>query len=102
MDERQEQQIREWAAALGERDDPERRAVGRAMLMMLDEIAMLRSRLAAVIEAEQAGAERLPDEPPEPAPPPTPAPDADDQQTAPLRLRDRIRHVADRHPHDEE
>ncbi len=95
MDEQQEQQLREWAAALGDRTDPERRAVGRAMLMMLDEISMLRGRLARAIEAEREF-EQLPTEPLL-----SPSPAEDEQRTAPLRLRDRIRHVAERHPPDE-
>jgi len=96
VDGQQEQQLREWAAALGDRDDPERRAVGRAMLMMLDEISMLRSRLARAIEAER----EFEQPPTEPLSPPAPA--EDEQKTATLRLRDRIRHAAERHPHDDE
>jgi hypothetical protein len=99
VDEQQEQQIREWAAALGERDDPERRAVGRAMLMMLDEIAMLRDRLARAIEAEQT---RTGEPPPAPREAPAPERGEGEQETAPLRLRDRIRHVAERHSHHDD
>lgn len=91
IDEAQEQQLREWAEALGERDDAERRAVGRAMVMMLDEIAMLRARLARVVAAEQAPATE-----PEPTVAIEPGED-----TAPMRLRDRIRHAADLLGHDD-
>ncbi|HUZ83399.1 MAG TPA: hypothetical protein VMU66_01795 [Gaiellales bacterium] len=112
MDAKQEQQIREWAAALGDRDDPERRAMGRAMLMLLDEIAMLRARVARTIEADRAdvdpaAVEHARTEPegeaPEPArfdPEPT-VPLDEGQDTAPMRLRDRIRHAAERLGHED-
>ena len=100
IDEAQEQQLREWAQALSERDDPERRAVGRAMVMMLDEIAMLRARLARVVEAEDASEPAPPDVGPG-EPEPTVAIDPD-QDTVHMRLRDRIRHAADRLGHDDD
>ena len=89
-------QLRSWAEALEGDEDAERKASGRALLLLIGEVETLRARLAAVIEAERAedGAMAGPDggyDEPEPEPA--------IEDTAPIRLRDRIKAAAHLH-HD--
>jgi hypothetical protein len=60
MDRRQEQELRSWATALAGAHEADRKAMGRAILMLLGQIESLRSEL------ERAAAE--------PAPPPAEEP----------------------------
>jgi hypothetical protein len=58
MDRRQEQELRDWATALTRADEADRKAMGRAILMLLGQIESLRAEL------DRAAAP--------PPPPPTP------------------------------
>ena len=60
MEAEQERELREWAVALGGAAEPDRRAMGRAILMLLERIDALRAEL------ERASPEPEP-EPVEPA-----------------------------------
>ena len=53
MDPGQERELRTWAVALNETDEPDRKAMGRAILILLGQIESLRAEL-----------ERSPAEPP--------------------------------------
>ena len=102
----EQRQLRDWADRLCAADDSERRAMGRAISMLLDRVAELERELA------RAGAE------PEPEPEPAfelepefdlaPLPDPSDslgvgEDTQQLSLRDRLRmatdHLRDRGGH---
>ena len=93
MDEIQQRELREWAGALSTDGNAERRAVGRAIEMLLDRVDELQLELA-----------RRP-----PAPPPVFDHDDDrdprvperdvGEDTAPLRLSDRIRAASGRLHH---
>ena len=70
MDPDQEGELRTWAAALSEAEEPDRKAMGRAILMLLGQIESLRTELEcspaeAPSQAEEAvaGAELPPNEP---------------------------------------
>src|SRR6476619_6513323 len=105
----EQQQLREWADRLCEVEDPERRAMGRAISMLLDRIDELERELGQAGTPEPHTAPEwleLPPESdvvlePEPEPElervlveheqPEPAPD----DTAQLTLRDRLRQAGD-------
>jgi len=105
----EQQQLREWAGRLCEVEDPERRAMGRAISMLLDRIDELERELGQAGTPEPRTAPEwleLPPESdavPEPEPElervlveheePEPAPAPDD--TAQLTLRDRLRQAGD-------
>lgn len=90
----QERELRKWAAALAAAREADRRAMGRAILMLLERIDGLRAELAR--------------RPPEPAPvpePPAPVPEAEaaaipeagpDEDTMVVGLRERLRAVTHR------
>ncbi len=86
MDDDQERELRQWGEALAESSDSERRAMGKAIVMLLDQIESLKTSLA---EAQ-----------PEPfALPEVPLPvsqDAVDEDTATINLRDRLRAATNR------
>jgi hypothetical protein len=92
VDNAQLTQLRAWAEALAGDADPERKASGRALLLLIGEVETLRARLNAVIEAERMDDDEMaePDggydehDEPEPA----------IEDTAPIRLRDRIKAAA--------
>ena len=54
MDSEQERQLREWARVLGGANEPDRRAMGRAIMMLLDQIEALRAELARRPPASEA------------------------------------------------
>ena len=69
-----------WAEALCDAAESDRRAMGKAILMLLDQIESLRAELE----------HQIPDVPP-PAPAQPPEHDAANEDTAPISLRDRFR-----------
>jgi hypothetical protein len=80
VDRTQEVQLRTWAEALCDAAESDRRAMGKAILMLLDQIESLRAELE----------HQIPDvQPPEPAQ--QPEHDAANEDTAPISLRDRFR-----------
>jgi hypothetical protein len=89
VDDAQLNELRTWADALVADGEAERRAVGRALLLLIDEVEGLQFRLSRVVEAETR--DYLPEFESEPEELPA-APAIDD--TAPIRLRDRIRAAA--------
>ena len=86
MDDVQERELRQWGEALAESSDSERRAMGKAIVMLLDQIESLKTSLA---EAQ-----------PQPfALPEVTVPvsqDAVDEDTATINLRDRLRAATNR------
>lgn len=86
MDDVQERELRQWGEALADSSDSERRAMGKAILMLLDQIESLKTSLA---EAQ-----------PQPfALPEVTVPvsqDAVDEDTATINLRDRLRAATNR------
>jgi hypothetical protein len=100
----EQQQLREWADQLCGVEDPERRAMGRAIAMLLDRIDELEQELSVVSDASANGsAEPFLDEPDEvfePVPsrlPPGLAEPLDvGEDTQQMSLRDRLRHLRDR------
>ena len=46
MDDVQERELRQWGEALAESPDSERRAMGKAIVMLLDQIESLKTSLA--------------------------------------------------------
>ena len=62
MDRRQEHELRTWATALTRAQETDRKAMGKAILMLLGQIDSLRAEL-----------DRVAAEPPAPPPPPPPA-----------------------------
>ncbi len=85
MDDVQERELRQWGEALGESSDSERRAMGKAIVMLLDQIESLKTSLALA----QPQRFELPEVP---VPPSQDAPyDVADEDTATINLRDRLR-----------
>jgi hypothetical protein len=91
MEAEQEHELRQWAVALAGAGEADRRAMGRAILMLLDRIDALRSEL----ELERAS--RAPEPEPEQIEPaaeqPTgelPAAEAADKDTTVAGLRERL------------
>jgi hypothetical protein len=97
----EQRELRQWADQLCEVDDPERRAMGRAIAMLLDRIEELEQELAGASQAALNGDLEPNGEPssPEPdvvAPPRSLAePISVGEDTQQLSLRDRLRHAAD-------
>jgi hypothetical protein len=91
MDWSQQRELRAWATALTEDPSSERRAVGRAIAMLLDRVESLEQELdrrpPPPIEQPRAEDDR-----------PAPAADAG-EDTAPLSLSDRIRAASGRLHH---
>ncbi|HZI35689.1 MAG TPA: hypothetical protein VFD61_08055 [Gaiellales bacterium] len=98
----EQRELRQWADQLREADDPERRAMGRAIAMLLDRIEELEKELSAAPVAAQNG-----DSEPDPEPSWDQRPDvvgtprslaepiSVGEDTQQLSLRDRLRHAAD-------
>ncbi len=90
----QEQELRRWAVGLAGAGVADRRAMGRAILMLLDRIDSLRSEL------ERRPPEAVAAEAPEPVAEPEPAPvadaDPDAEDTMVVGLRERLRAVTHR------
>ncbi|HVI18236.1 MAG TPA: hypothetical protein VM712_07645 [Gaiellales bacterium] len=93
VDPAQTRELRSWAEALSGSTEPEKRSMGRALVMLLDRIEELERDIAA-----------RPGSAPEPvAAEPEPAPDlaASVEDTQPIGLRDRLRAQAARLHHDD-
>ena len=98
----EQRELRQWADQLCEVDDPERRAMGRAIAMLLDRIEELERELSAVAEAalnsdpEPNGEPSWQQQPDVVGPPRSLAePISIGEDTQQLSLRDRLRHAAD-------
>jgi len=90
----EQRELRLWAQQLVTVDDPERRAMGRAISMLLDRIDELERQLHFARQAPEPLSEpAFDDEPPMALDPIDPADVGEDTQQ--LRLRDRIRIAAD-------
>ena len=98
----EQRELRQWADQLCEVDDPERRAMGRAIAMLLDRIDELERELSALPEPALNGYPEPNDEPswqeqPDVVGPPRSLaePISIGEDTQQLSLRDRLRHAAD-------
>lgn len=98
----EQRELRQWADQLCEVDDPERRAMGRAIAMLLDRIDELEKELSAVPGAalngdpEPNGEPSWQEQPDVVGPPRSLAePISIGEDTQQLSLRDRLRHAAD-------
>ena len=98
----EQRELRQWADQLCEVDDPERRAMGRAIAMLLDRIDELEAELSAVPqpalngEPDRNGEPSWDEQPDVVAPPASLAePISIGEDTQQLSLRDRLRHAAD-------
>jgi hypothetical protein len=90
----EQRELRLWAQQLAAVEDPERRAMGRAISMLLDRIDELERQLHFARQAPEPLSEpELDDEPSMALDPIDPADVGEDTQQ--LRLRDRIRLAAD-------
>jgi hypothetical protein len=88
----QERELRTWAVKLADAGEADRRAMGRAILMLLERIEGLRAELARRPAEPDIAAE-----PPAPAPETTAAPEAGpDEDTMVVGLRERLRAVTHR------
>lgn len=96
MDAGEQRQLRQWAVRLAEAEDPERRAMGRAISMLLDRIDRLEQELSLAAAAVAPPPEMVPLDPIEAM--------GVGEDTQQLRLRDRLRlatdHLRDRGDHD--
>jgi len=102
MDTGEQRELRQWADQLCEVDDPERRAMGRAIAMLLDRIDELEAELSMVPQAALHGEPERNGEPSWDEQPDVVAPRASlaepisiGEDTQQLSLRDRLRHAAD-------
>lgn len=98
----EQRELRQWADQLCEVDDPERRAMGRAIAMLLDRIDELERELSAVPQAalngdpEPNGEPSWQEQPDVVGSPRSLAePISIGEDTQQLSLRDRLRHAAD-------
>ncbi len=98
----EQRELRQWADQLCEVDDPERRAMGRAIAMLLDRIDELEKQLSAAPVAARNGDLEPNREPASEEQPDVVAPRASlaepisiGEDTQQLSLRDRLRHAAD-------
>ena len=98
----EQRELRQWADQLCEVDDPERRAMGRAIAMLLDRIDELEQELSAIPQAalngdpEPNGEPSWEEQPDVVGPPRSLAePISVGEDTQQLSLRDRLRHAAD-------
>jgi hypothetical protein len=98
----EQRELRQWADQLCEVDDPERRAMGRAIAMLLDRIDELERELSALPQAALNGEPERNGEPSWDEEPDVVAPRASlaepisiGEDTQQLSLRDRLRHAAD-------
>jgi hypothetical protein len=88
----QEQELRRWAVGLADAGEADRRAMGRAILMLLERIDSLRAELERR-PTEAAPAAEIP----EPAAEAEADPEADpDEDTMVVGLRERLRAVTHR------
>jgi hypothetical protein len=91
----QERELRTWAVALAHAREADRRAMGRAILMLLERIDALRAELARR-PPEPAVAPEAPAAVPDAEAAAIPEPDAD-EDTIVVGLRERLRAVTHRH-----
>jgi hypothetical protein len=98
----EQRELRQWADQLCEVDDPERRAMGRAIAMLLDRIDELEQELSAIPQPalngdpEPNGEPSWEEQPDVVGPPRSLAePISVGEDTQQLSLRDRLRHAAD-------
>ena len=98
----EQRELRQWADQLCEVDDPERRAMGRAISMLLDRIEELEKELSAAPVAALNGDPEPNGEPPWHEQPDVVGPQRGlaepisvGEDTQQLSLRDRLRHAAD-------
>jgi hypothetical protein len=98
----EQRELRQWADQLCEVDDPERRAMGRAIAMLLDRIDELERELSGVPQEVLNGdpdrnGELAWDEQPDVVAPRASLaePISIGEDTQQLSLRDRLRHAAD-------
>ena len=98
----EQRELRQWADQLCEVDDPERRAMGRAIAMLLDRIEELEKELSAAPVAALNGDVEPSGEPSWPEQPDVVGltrslaePISAGEDTQQLSLRDRLRHAAD-------
>jgi hypothetical protein len=98
----EQRELRQWADQLCEVDDPERRAMGRAIAMLLDRIDELEAEQSAVPRPALNGEPERNGEPSWDQQPDVVAPRASlaepisiGEDTQQLSLRDRLRHAAD-------
>ena len=98
----EQRELRQWADQLCEVDDPERRAMGRAIAMLLDRIEELEKELSAAPvaalngDSEPNGEPSWHEQPDVVGPPRSLAePISVGEDTQQLSLRDRLRHAAD-------
>jgi hypothetical protein len=108
----EQQQLRQWADRLCAVEDPERRAMGRAIAMLLDRIDELEQQLSVVSAAPNGDAAparpveepdfEFEDDEDEPGPQPSRLPPGlaepldVGEDTQQMSLRDRLRHLRDR------
>ena len=98
----EQRELRQWADQLCEVDDPERRAMGRAIAMLLDRIEELEKELSAESQPALNGDSESNGEPSRNAQPDVVGPPRNlaepisvGEDTQQLSLRDRLRHAAD-------
>jgi hypothetical protein len=98
----EQRELRQWADQLCEVDDPERRAMGRAIAMLLDRIEELEKELSAMPQPALNGDSESNGEPSSHAQPDVVGPPRKlaepisvGEDTQQLSLRDRLRHAAD-------
>jgi hypothetical protein len=98
----EQRELRQWADQLCEVDDPERRAMGRAIAMLLDRIDELEKQLSAMPQPALNGDSEPDGEPSWHAQPDVVGPPRSlaepinvGEDTQQLSLRDRLRHAAD-------
>jgi hypothetical protein len=98
----EQRELRQWADQLCDVDDPERRAMGRAIAMLLDRIEELEKELSAMPQPALTGDSESNGEPSWHAQPDVVGPPSNlaepisvGEDTQQLSLRDRLRHAAD-------
>ena len=91
----QERELRRWAVSLAGAGEADRRAMGKAILMLLARIDSLRAELERR-PAEADAVAQEPDPIAEAEPEPLPGDDADAEDTMVVGLRERLRAVTHR------
>ena len=91
----QERELRRWAVSLAGAGEADRRAMGKAILMLLERIDSLRAELERR-PAEADAVAQEPDPIAEAEPEPLPGDDADAEDTMVVGLRERLRAVTHR------
>ena len=94
-EQKQERELRRWAVSLAGAGEADRRAMGKAILMLLERIDSLRAELERR-PAEADAVAQEPDPIAEAEPEPLPGDDADAEDTMVVGLRERLRAVTHR------